>query len=208
VNYIKLSIDKTETKVITFSRKTNILIYGYKFFQSTIIRTDSIKDLEIFLDSKFYIHNHINFISSHCIKLLGVVRKINFSFLSLECMFIFYFMLIRCKVEYASVLWNSVMSTDANRLECIQHKFTALCFNHFFLQVAYSYAVALEQLKLHTLQKRRYHLDALFLTQVSGGSKFCSSVLETASLRVLPSMSRHFSTCSVCSSSKNCPSAR
>jgi hypothetical protein len=46
-------------------------------------------------------------------------------------------------------------------------------------QANYSYALALEQLKLHTLQKRRHHLDALFLTQVYRGSNICPSALDT-----------------------------
>jgi hypothetical protein len=65
------------------------------------------------------------------------------------------------------------MSTTANKLECIQHKFVAVCFNNFFPHVHYSYAYGLEHLKLHTLHKRRYHLDALFLIQVYLGSIFC-----------------------------------
>jgi hypothetical protein len=62
-NYMKLNIDKT--KVITFCRKTNILIYEYKLFHSTITRTDSVKDLGVYLDTKLYFHNHTNFIFSH-----------------------------------------------------------------------------------------------------------------------------------------------
>jgi hypothetical protein len=50
---------------------------------------------------------------------------------------------------------------------------------------------ALEHLKLHTLRKRRYHLDALFLIQVYLGSKFCPSVLETVGLHV---PTRHLNT--------------
>jgi hypothetical protein len=86
--------------------------------------------------------------------------------------------------------------------------FAALYLRHLFPQVDYSYDLALEQLKLHTLHKRRYHLDALFLTQVYRGSKFCPSVLETVGLRILVRYIRDFSMFSVCSSSKNCPSAR
>jgi hypothetical protein len=78
----------------------------------------------------------------------------------------------------------------------------------FFPEVDYSYDLALDQLKLHTLHKRRYHLDALFLTQVYRGSKFCPSALETVGLRVPVRYIRDFSMFSVCSSSKNCPSAR
>jgi hypothetical protein len=86
-------------------------------------------------------------------------------------MFILYFTLVRSKVQYASVVWSSITSTDAKKLERIQQKFAALCLKRFF-QVDYSYDLALDQLKLHTLHKRRYRLDALFLTQVYRGSKF------------------------------------
>jgi hypothetical protein len=82
------------------------------------------------------------------------------------------------------VVWNPITSTDANKLERIQQKFAALCINRFFPEVDYDYDLALEQLRLHTLHKRRYHLDALFLTQVYRGSKFCPSVLETVGLRI------------------------
>jgi hypothetical protein len=77
----------------------------------------------------------------------------------------------------------------------------------FFPQVDYGYDLTLEQLKLHTLRKRRYHLDALFLTQVYRGSKFCPSVLETVGLRVPVQSVRDFSMFSVCSYSKNCRAA-
>jgi hypothetical protein len=49
-NFMKLNISKT--RVISFSRKANTLIYDYKLCQSSITRTDSIKDLGVFIDSK------------------------------------------------------------------------------------------------------------------------------------------------------------
>jgi hypothetical protein len=106
------------------------------------------------------------------------------------------------------VVWNSITSTNAKKLERIEQKFAALCLKRFFPQVDYSYDLALEQLKLHTLHKRRYHLDASFLTQVYRGSKFCPSILETIGLRVPVRYIRDFSMFSVCSSSKDYPSAR
>jgi hypothetical protein len=41
-----------------------------------------------------------------------------------------------------SIVWNFIMSTDANTPERIQQKFAVLCFNRFFPQVNYSYAYA------------------------------------------------------------------
>jgi hypothetical protein len=89
---------------------------------------------------------------------------------------------VRSKLEYASAVWNSITSTDANKPERTQQRFAALCFNLFFPQVHYSYSLPLEKLKLHTLRMRRYHLKAQFLIQVYLGSEFCPSGFETAGL--------------------------
>jgi hypothetical protein len=102
---------------------------------------------------------------------------------------------------------NSIMATDANKLERIPQRFAAL-YNRFLPHVHYIYSNALEHLKLHTLRKRRYHLDALFLIQVYLGSKFCLSVLETVGLRVSTRHLKDFPLFCVCPAIKNCPSAR
>jgi hypothetical protein len=116
--------------------------------------------------------------------------------------------LARSELEYASVAWNSITSTDANKLERIQQRFAAHCFNCFFPQVQYSYSLALLELKLHTLCIRRHLLDAVFLTQVYVSLKFCPSVLEIVGLRVPARYIRDSTLFNVCSSCKNCPSAR
>jgi hypothetical protein len=98
-------------------------------------------------------------------KLLCLVRSITFNFSSLECMLRLYITLVRTKLGYASVVWTSITSTDANKLECIQQRFAALCFNPFSPQVHYCYSLALEELKLHNLRMRKHRLDTLFLIQ-------------------------------------------
>jgi hypothetical protein len=145
---------------------------------------------------------------SHCIKLLGLVRSITFNFSSLECMIRLHILLVRSGPEYASVVWNSIMSTNSNKLERVHQRFAALCFSRFFPEVHYCYSLALEELKLHNLRMKRYHLDALFLTQVYFVLKFCPSVLEIVGLRVPARYSRDFVLFNVCSSCKNCLSSR
>jgi hypothetical protein len=141
-------------------------------------------------------------------RLLGLIHNITFNFFSIESMLRLYIALVRSKLEYASVVWNSMTSNDASKLERIQQRFAALCFYRFFSQVRYCYTLALQELNLHTLRMRRHRLDAVFLTQVYSGSKFCPSVLETVGPRVPPRRIRDFALFSVCSSCKNCPSAR
>jgi hypothetical protein len=106
-NYVKLNTVKT--KVISFSRKINILIHECKHCQSSVFCTDCIKDLGVFLDSKLHFHNHLNNMFSQCVKLLSLVCSIISSFLSLECLCLLYFILGRSKLEYISVVWNSVV---------------------------------------------------------------------------------------------------
>jgi hypothetical protein len=119
-----------------------------------------------------------------------------------------YIALVRSKLDYASVVWNSITSTDASKLERIQQRFAALRFYRFFPQICYCYTLALQELNLHTLRMSRHRLDAVFLTQVYSGSKFWPSVLETDGLRVPPRRIRDFALFSVCYSRKNCPSTR
>jgi hypothetical protein len=75
-NYMKLKMSKT--RVISFSRKTKVLIYDYKICRSSITWTDSINDLGVFIYAKLYFHDRVNYIFSHC--------SITFIFSFLECM--------------------------------------------------------------------------------------------------------------------------
>jgi hypothetical protein len=145
---------------------------------------------------------------SQSTRLLGLFRNITFNFSSIESMLRLYIALVRSKLEYASVVRNSITWTDASKLERIQQRFAALCFYRFFPQVRYSYTLALQESNLHTLRMRRHRLDTVFLIQVYSGSKFCPSVLETVGLWVPPRRIRDFALFGVCYSCKNCPSAR
>jgi hypothetical protein len=49
-----------------------------------------------------------------------------------EFCFTLHINLIRSKLQHVSVVWNSITSTDANKLERIQQKFAVLCFSFFY----------------------------------------------------------------------------
>jgi hypothetical protein len=173
------------TRVVSYITKT--FFYVYQLCHATITRTNSVR---VFFDSKLHFHNHVDYIFSECIKLLGIIRSITYRFSPVECLYFLYFTLVRSKLKYASVVWSSITSTDANRLEIIQQKLASVWFHHFFLHVPYTYTVALDKSILHSLCKRRHNLDAFLFVQVYRGFKSCTSLLENVSLRVPPSSLR------------------
>jgi len=66
---MKLHISKT--RVIAFTRKTNVLYYIYKIWHSYITNMDTIKDRGVQLDSKLHFHAHADYIISQSVRMLG-----------------------------------------------------------------------------------------------------------------------------------------
>jgi hypothetical protein len=77
-----------------------------------------------------------------------------------------------------------------------------------FFYVPYNYASASKKLSLHSLRKRRHHLDAHFFGQAYRGLKSCTSLSEYDGLAVPPCNLKDFSQFGISPSNKHCPSAR
>jgi hypothetical protein len=163
-----------------------------------VVRSQCVKDLGVLLDCKLYFHQYINRIFSQSLKLLGMIRYITSYFSTLDSLLVLYSTLVRSKVEYASVVWNSIIITDFSKLERIQRKFAALCFTRFFNGVyVYKYEDILVRLNFLMLHLRRRHPDALFLINTFKGKISCSSVFDTVSLRIPTRSIRDYTTFTV-----------
>jgi hypothetical protein len=131
-----------------------------------------------------YTFTHMLIIFFQALKLLGLICNITFSFWTLDSLLTLYFSLVRPKLENASLVWNSVTSTDAKKLERIQRKFVAPCYNRLLSadSKGYSYANVLHVLNLRTLHDRRYQLDAVFVINGLWGSKSFASTMDIIGL--------------------------
>jgi hypothetical protein len=109
-------------------QRTILLSFDYKLCESPVTCTDSITDLEVLIDSKLHFHHHVDYIFSQTIRLLGLIRAVTFSSIQSSDAVLH----VRPKLEYASVVWNSISCTDACKLEHIQRKFVFLCRRRFF----------------------------------------------------------------------------
>jgi hypothetical protein len=150
----------SKIEVISFTRKTNVLNYQYRLRNSFVLRTDCIKDLGVHIDCKLHFHHHVDFFFTR--NEIIRVNSYNYIFLFYHWQSIDAVSLVRSKLKYTSVAWNSVTIADSNKLERTQRKISALWHSRFFQDVEYHYYSILEKLNLQTLHIRRSHLDALF----------------------------------------------
>jgi hypothetical protein len=93
-----------------------------------------------------------------------------------------------------------LFSTDANELERIQQRFASPCCNRFFLQVHYSYPLALEQIKIAHFAYEEASPQCTVCYSCLSWSKFCPSLLEIDRLRVPAPYISDFVWFNVCSS--------
>jgi hypothetical protein len=57
-----MRLETAKTRVISYSRKANLLRYGYQLCHAAMTSNRSIKELGVSFDSKLYFHNHVDLI--------------------------------------------------------------------------------------------------------------------------------------------------
>jgi hypothetical protein len=110
-NCMELNIQKT--KIISFTCKTNSIHFKYSVKDVVILRAECVKDLGVVLHSKFYFHCHVDFLYSQALRTLGLIRFITYEFSSLDSLVVLFIAVIRSKIDYGSVVWNKLTSTDS-----------------------------------------------------------------------------------------------
>jgi hypothetical protein len=204
-----MTLNVGKTTIISFTCKTIGFHFNYKLSNNPILRSQCVKDLGVLLDSKLYFRHHVDYISSQGLKILGLICYITSSFSTPHSLSVLYTTLARPKLEYASVAWNSITSTDSSKLKRVQIKFATLYHSRFCAGICGSnYEGMLSRLNISSLHSRRKHLDALFLINVFKNKISCSSIFDTVNLCITSGRIRHFSTFAVDHNFKVSPSAR
>jgi hypothetical protein len=128
-----MTLNVGKTTIISFTRKTVGLHFNHKLTNNPILRSQYVKELgssvRLALPS-----SHIDYISFQVLKNLFLIRYVASSFSTLHSLSVLYSTLARPKLEYASVAWNSITSTDSSKLERVQKKLL-LCAIADFLRV-------------------------------------------------------------------------
>jgi hypothetical protein len=119
----KLHLNVQKCFAMSYSRK-KVSIENCYFIGNTPLKSvNTIKDLGIIFDTSLSFSSHIRSLLSESYKLLGFVKRNTRSFQNLEAIMKLYQTLIRSKLEYCCVVWDSIPMSDSDSLEILQNKF-------------------------------------------------------------------------------------
>nr|CAH7714539.1 unnamed protein product [Callosobruchus chinensis] len=103
----KLQLNISKCKVLSFSRKKNILVFPYEIGGMTLVRTDHIKDLGIYFDKQLSFNDNISHTVASAFSMYGFITR-NCKSFDIDVLLLLYYSLIRSKLEYCSMIWSPI----------------------------------------------------------------------------------------------------
>ncbi|CAG9138363.1 unnamed protein product [Plutella xylostella] len=178
-NRIKVNVDKCQT--ISFSRKRAPIKFPYSLQNTIIDKTDLVRDLGVYFDSKLLMDQHIDIITDKAYKNLGFVIRACKPFKDIDSIKMVYNAYVRSILEYASCIWTPQYITYDHQIERIQKKF----INHLnYKSRKYfdSYESSCDHFNMQTLNNRRIVSDMMFLHDVLRSRVDCPPLLREVGL--------------------------
>ena len=182
----KLRLNRSKTKVMTFSRKMQNVCFPYRIDGELLSRVTEIRDLGVVFESNLRFDVHVGKMISASLRALGVVCRVSREFTN-PCTFItLYCSLSRSQLEYSSVVWNGICKTNSLRIERIQKTFISIFIHRYLTSDDHSlnYEALLKRIKLLGLYRRREKADLLFLFKTLHGSIDSPGLLSELRFRV------------------------
>ena len=148
----------SKCKILSVTRKRNMVKFDYHMNNNILSRTDSIKDLGIDISSSLVWNDHVKRVVNKCNKKLGMIKRaIGFNAPERVTKTLFT-ALVRSDVEYASSLWSGTSKRNLRLIEGIQRRATNYTLHYPDLD----YRERLTKLNLLPLSFRREILDLTF----------------------------------------------
>lgn len=127
-----MSLNYSKFSVLSLSLKHIPNIYTYMVNRHRLESVSKHTDLGVMIDSKLTFTQHVNSAVSSGRKLLGMITRLRKG-LPMSALIVVYIAFVRSRLEYASVIWNSIGKGSSDRIESVQRKLVKyLCFSNSF----------------------------------------------------------------------------
>jgi hypothetical protein len=180
-NFIDLNIKKCN--VISFTRKTKLILHEYNLNNTTLSRVTEVRDLGIYIDNKLSFNYHINSMTAKAYKMLGFILRTAKEFKHHSTLILLYFAFVRSILEYGSVIWNPQYKIYVECIERIQNK--------FIKHLKFKCDKDTKPRSIPSLVSRRMEKDQVFLYKILNGCIDSPFLLENIFLKCPRLNSRH-----------------
>ena len=153
---LKLNILKC--KIISYTRKKNIITFNYSLNQISLPRCITVKDLGVYFDIFFRFDYHYKSVISSCFSMLGFIIRNSRSFYNIDCLMTLYRALVLSKLEYASIVWYSIYQTYNDMVENIQRRFLKYLFlksHNVYPPRGYDHSLLLSEFNILSIKLKR-----------------------------------------------------
>lgn len=163
-------LNPAKTKVLSLCRRHVLFNFTYHLDIMPIERVLCVKDLGVFIDSALSFRNHVSFVVGSSMRVLGTISRLTKNFRKPYCLLQLYKSLVRSRLEFASVIWNSISKTQAMTIEHVQKRLIRIVYDRYFeRRCYYNYEYILRSFSLTPLSDRRTIHDFVFLHKVVNG---------------------------------------
>ena len=121
--YNHLPLNATKCNVMSFSRKSDPIVFNYNLDNCLLNRPEFVKDLGVIFDTKLTFSRHIEECVAGAYKSLGFILRNSRDFKSLSTLRLLFITFVRSKLEYASIVWSPSYNLHITLLEKVQRRF-------------------------------------------------------------------------------------
>jgi hypothetical protein len=120
-------------RILSFTRGYSSISYDYTFNNTPLLRLSTVRDLGVTFDARLSFAPHIADVAASAMKALGFLIRSTRNFASLDCIKAIYFLFVRSKLEYASLIFSPIYQNQIYALERVQRKFLKYIYFKNFL---------------------------------------------------------------------------
>ena len=156
-----LPLNEEKCSAIHFKSRSSPSSFNYHLNGKQISSIAAHKDLGLFVSADLTWRSHYQLISSRAYKMLGLLRRVFSSSVSVPAKRSLYISLVRSQLLYCSSVWHPYLLVDIKYLECVQRRATKFIASNPLLD----YRNRLIHLNLLPLMMEFELVDIMFLVK-------------------------------------------
>ncbi|CAG9137746.1 unnamed protein product [Plutella xylostella] len=174
----KLELNANKCFKISFTRKTNKVVYNYTLANTVLTEKTKLRDLGIIMDSKMLFDAHISHIITRANKMLGFIMRVGRDFSCTETLKILYMTHVRSILEFSSPVWSPQYDVYKQRIEAVQHRFIRHLAYRERISYKNNYKLLENYFGLDSLENRRVASDMRLLYDIVHANIDCPELLS------------------------------